>query len=66
MNYKFIKYMIADTISYHPGLDKKDVLKYQQFHLGFGAWWVLQHKKNYPAFRSKIWIIATLRGNTND
>jgi hypothetical protein len=50
----------------HFGLDKDDVLKYQQFSRGFAAWWVLQHKKNYPAFRSKIWIIATLRGNTNN
>ncbi len=46
----------------HFGLDKEDVLKYQGVQLGFAAWWVLQHKRDYPPYRTKFTILATLKG----
>ena len=46
----------------HFGLDKPDVIKFQGYHSGFAAWWALQHKKNYPPFKTKITIFATLKG----
>lgn len=46
----------------HFGLDKHDAIKYQYSHHAFSAWWALQHKRNYPPFRTKITIFATLRG----
>lgn len=38
----------------HFGLDKKDALSYQYKHWGFAAWWVLQHRRNYRPFETKI------------
>jgi hypothetical protein len=46
----------------HFGLDKHDAIEYQGYHTGFAAWWTLQHKRNYPPFRTKITIFATLKG----
>ncbi|MFZ4474509.1 MAG: DUF3289 family protein [Saprospiraceae bacterium] len=47
----------------HFGLDKHDAIVYQGHHSGFAAWWVLQHKRNYPPFRTKIKITARIKGN---
>ncbi len=46
----------------HFGLDKHDAITYQGWDTGFAAWWALQHKKDYPPFRTKITIFATLKG----
>ncbi len=46
----------------HFGLDKHDAYLYQGFHIGFAAWWALQHRRGYPPFRTKITIFATLKG----
>jgi hypothetical protein len=46
----------------HFGLDKHDAILYQGYHTGFAAWWALQHKRNYPPFRTKITLFATLKG----
>jgi hypothetical protein len=49
----------------HFGLDKHDALTYQSplaAAPGFAAWWALQHRKDYPPFRTKITIFATLKG----
>jgi len=46
----------------HFGLDKHDAELYQVFHPGFAAWWALQHRRDYPPFRTKITIFATLKG----
>jgi len=49
----------------HFGLDKRDVLKFQSKHSGFAAWWLLQHKRDYRPFKTKIWVKATIRGDIN-
>ena len=46
----------------HFGLDKADALKYQWWHSGFAAWWILQHKRGYVPFRTVIRINARIRG----
>ncbi len=46
----------------HFGLDKHDAILYQDYHIGFAAWWALQHRRDYPPFRTKITIFATLKG----
>ncbi|MFQ6610404.1 MAG: DUF3289 family protein, partial [Fidelibacterota bacterium] len=52
-------------ITDHFGLDKKDALKYQTKHSGFAAWWLLQHKRDYRPFMTKVWVTATLKGDMN-
>lgn len=60
----------------HFGLDNEDpnhtfrfkgikVAIYQHLHIGFAAWWVLQHKKSYRPFVTKIRIGVELNGNIN-
>lgn len=53
----------------HFGLDDKDLKKFQSYPLvgeGFASWWILQHKKNYKPFRTKIRNIYTIKGNINN
>ncbi|MEO1624416.1 MAG: DUF3289 family protein [Bacteroidota bacterium] len=47
----------------HFGLDKADALKYQWWHSGFAAWWILQHKRGYVPFRTVMRINARVKGN---
>jgi uncharacterized protein YecA (UPF0149 family) len=49
----------------HFGLDKRDALKFQTKHSGFAAWWLLQHKRDYRPFKTKVWVKATLGGDMN-
>lgn len=46
----------------HFGLDKNDALTYQGIHRGFAGWWVLQHKRNYKPFITKIVVRTRLIG----
>jgi hypothetical protein len=56
----------------HFGLDDNDpnnlfkgVVTYQWLHCGFAAWWVLQHKRNYIPFRTKLRFVVCLEGSIN-
>ena len=49
-------------ITDHFGMDKKDALNYQGKHGGFGAWWTLQHKRNYKPFITKIYVAKKING----
>jgi hypothetical protein len=50
------------TIYDNFGLDKADVLKYQGKHLGFAAWWLLQHTRSYKPFVTKVVIKSRING----
>jgi hypothetical protein len=39
---------------------------FQHLHSGFAAWWILQHKKAYVPFRTKLRFVAVLKGNINN
>jgi Protein of unknown function (DUF3289) len=45
---------ITVTVHDHFGLDKHDALTYQGSHLGFGAWWILQHLRGYRTFETIV------------
>lgn len=49
---------ITIVIHDHFGLDKNDVLKYQnvplEIGLGFASWWLLQHVRNYVPFETIV------------
>ncbi len=47
----------------HFGLDRGDVLEFQNTNDGFAAWWLLQHTRGYAPLRTKIWINVTLEGD---
>lgn len=49
-------------ITDHFGMDKNDALNYQGKHGGFGAWWTLQHKRNYKPFITKIYVTQKING----
>jgi hypothetical protein len=49
-------------ITDHWGMDKPDVLKFQNANVGFVAWWVLQHKRDYKPFLTKIYVTRKLKG----
>ena len=53
---------IEVTIYDHFGLDKHDALVYQGNHRAFAAWWILQHKRNYKPFTTKIVVKNRLYG----
>jgi hypothetical protein len=38
----------------HFGLDKNDALVYQDNHVGFAAWWILQHCRGYKPFETVV------------
>jgi hypothetical protein len=46
----------------HFGLDRHDALAFQGEDRGFAAWWVLQHRRNYPPFITKIIVRNRLTG----
>jgi|GEM_PF-902551 len=46
----------------HFGLDRNDALTFQGSHIGFPAWWILQHQRNYVPFHTKILVRARLSG----
>ena len=50
------------TIYDNYGLDKADALKYQGKHLGFAAWWLLQHTRGYKPFVTKVVIKSRING----
>jgi uncharacterized protein DUF3289 len=52
-------------INDHFGLDRSDVLKYQGINDGFAAWWLLQHVRGFIPFRTKIRVIAKIKGKIN-
>jgi hypothetical protein len=54
----------------HFGLDNNDpnhrlkrVFTYQFLNDGFASWWILQHRRNYKPFRTKIKFVICLEGN---
>lgn len=49
------------TIKDHFGLDKRDVLTYQNWNIGFAAWWMLQHLRDYQPFETKVIIITNIK-----
>ena len=49
-------------ITDHFGLDKPDVIKFQDAREGFAAWWILQHKKAYRPFITKLRFVTLLKG----
>jgi hypothetical protein len=51
---------ITVTIKDHFGLDKNDALKYQNDHVGFAAWWILQHCRGYVPFETNVKISMNL------
>jgi hypothetical protein len=51
------------TIYDNYGLDKADALKYQGKHLGFAAWWLLQHTRSYKPFVTKVVIKSRINGS---
>jgi hypothetical protein len=62
---------VSMTIGDHFGLDKHDVLKYQDYLYlnkggapldGFPSWWLLQHTRNYIPFETIINVKAELNG----
>jgi len=46
----------------HFGLDRNDAITFQGSHIGFPAWWILQHQRNYVPFHTKILVRARLSG----
>jgi hypothetical protein len=50
------------TITDHFGLDKHDALEYQYWHKGFAAWWILQHRRGFQPFKTKIVITKRING----
>lgn len=49
----------------HFGIDYPDVIKYQNKHLGFAAWYRLQHQNDHLPFINKMKVIATIKGKIN-
>jgi Protein of unknown function (DUF3289) len=49
-------------ISDNFGLDRNDVLTYQNKNVGFAAWWVLQHQRGYKPFKVKMLITQKIKG----
>lgn len=47
----------------HFGLDKKDALVYQGWHEGFGAWWMLQNKKGFVPFHTRVRNVFIISGD---
>lgn len=47
----------------HFGLDKGDALKYQNNHVGFAAWWLLQHCRGYKPFETQVKFKMNLVSN---
>ena len=54
---------ITVTVYDHFGLDKHDAVEYQSWHAGFAAWWVLQHKRGFVPFKTKVVFRKRLAGN---
>ena len=52
-------------ITDHFGLDRADALKYQGINDGFAAWWLLQHDRGFIPEKTKIWVVATIKGKIN-
>jgi len=52
----------------HFGLDNNDPnnrilnIPYQFYHSGFACWWILQHRRNYIPFKTKIKFLVCLEG----
>lgn len=40
----------------------KRIGTYQFLHAGFAAWWILQHRRAYVPFRTKMHFLVTLQG----
>ena len=51
------------TIYDHFGLDKNDALSYQGYNQGFADWWLLQHKRGFVPFITKIVVRKKISGN---
>jgi Protein of unknown function (DUF3289) len=49
-------------ISDNFGLDRDDVLTYQNKNVGFAAWWVLQRQRGYKPFKVKMLITQKIKG----
>ena len=57
-------YWVADIyfeVYDHFGMDKNDAITYQSKFLGFAAWWILQHQRNYKPFVTLIKGKATIK-----
>jgi len=51
------------NIEDHFGLDKHDVLVFQIWHEGFGAWWYLQHVRGKVPFHTRVRNVYTISGD---
>ncbi len=51
---------ITVNIKDHFGLDKHDAITYQNNHVGFAAWWILQHCRGYKPFETNLKITMDL------
>ena len=45
------------------GLDRNDVKSKGMLHPGFESWWLLQHTRGYPFFKTIVQINTSLSGN---
>lgn len=52
--------VVEVTIKDHFGLDKHDAVSKDFFHHGFQSWWVLQHRKGFIPFNTKVTVRKTL------
>jgi hypothetical protein len=52
---------VISEIADHFILDKTDVLKNQKNNPDLIAWWVLQHKRNYKPFLTKVNVTKNLK-----
>ncbi|MFN8247452.1 MAG: DUF3289 family protein [Ferruginibacter sp.] len=53
---------VTVTIRDHFGLDKNDMITYQDYHPGFPAWWILQHQRDYIPFQTIVKVHKTIKG----
>ncbi len=51
------------TIKDHFGLDKNDAITYQNKHVGFAAWWILQHCRGFKPFETQVKFKMNLVSN---
>jgi hypothetical protein len=54
---------VTVSIYDHFGLDKLDALSYQNYHIGFAAWWILQHARGFVPFITKVTVQKRISGN---
>lgn len=56
-----IDVVVEVTIKDHFGLDKHDAVSKDYIHHGFQSWWVLQHRRGFVPFRTKVVSRKTLK-----